>query len=172
MKGKQVCWLRLKFKKCTAGKAAVLKFVKNCKHPLKLKCNYNIVSNIMCIQRNLLALPLMNFYHQSLPQTFCQGGVFNDAEGQFNSFAETIKEVQRNCHNKSSFTSKQTYKKQYQVNWSNIKWVKLTQCGLECLVSRYSSYLALFVKQWKWKLLCIYILSSPTDMMWRERLRF
>ena len=39
-----------------------MKFVKNCKYPLKLKCNYNMASNIKCIQRNLLALPPMKVF--------------------------------------------------------------------------------------------------------------
>ena len=105
----QVWWLRAKFKKCTAGKAKVLKFVKNCKYPIKLKCNYNIVSNTMCIQRNLLVLPPMNFLSSAPPPILLLRGCILWHKGQFNSFAETNKKEQWNCHIKSSFISKQTY---------------------------------------------------------------
>ena len=55
-----------------------------------MKCNYNIASNIMSIQRNLLALPTKNFLSSAPPQTFLP---FYDTEGHFNSFAETNKKA-------------------------------------------------------------------------------
>ena len=56
-----------------------------------MKCNCNITLNIMCIERNLLALPTMNFLSSAPPPTFLP---FYDTEGYFNSFAETNKKVQ------------------------------------------------------------------------------
>ena len=55
-----------------------------------MKCNYNIASNIMSIQRNLLALPTMNFLSSAAPPTFLPS---YDTEGHFYSFAETNKKA-------------------------------------------------------------------------------
>ena len=55
-----------------------------------MKCNYNITTNIMSIQRNLLALPTMNFLSSAPPPTFLPS---YGTEGHFNSFAETNKKA-------------------------------------------------------------------------------